>query len=153
MPYYCKNENIVFYDDLIKNCSYDYHTDESFNCLNPMCCEELIEIDENIIQTIVILNKKGYITSGSCSGHFGFLNETYIYFKANYNFETLPKGFIINDYRCYVSEIHKDFDYKDYGTIKRQNEIWETAKDLLEWAEALPDNKSGEFTRIKQIAA
>ena len=138
--YYCENDNLVFNDYMIEDYAYEYRgEEEGFYCLNITCCGELIKIDENIAETIVILNKKGYITIGSCSGHLGFLNEAYIQFKDNYNFETLPKGFIVRGYMNSI--VCKEFELKDFGTMKRQADIWETAKDLLEWAESLPDNK------------
>ena len=144
--YYCKNDNLIFYDYIVEDCMYEYRGDGEGNyCLNPMCCEELIKIDENIAKTIVILNSKGYITTESCSGHFGF-SDTYILFKNIYEFETLPNGFSRCSYNYNLIE-------KYYNEIiKSQAQIWETAKDLVEWAESLPDNKSGEFTKPKQTA-
>lgn len=54
----------------------------------------IVELDENIVDEIVLLNGKGYITTFCCGGHITEGEEgMYVAFIKNYNFKILPNGF------------------------------------------------------------
>ena len=138
--YLCINEEClnVFDGDYIKSYLMLNGINSNLFCPIRGCIGLLVEIDENIIETILILNKKGYRTLESCSGHLkGLGSSVYILFDDRYVFDTLPNGFSI-DY-AYYSENDMLIGKSINGDISdRQMEIWNTSKDLLEWAEALP---------------
>ena len=113
-----------------------------------------------IFPAVDLLNRKGYETIGSCSGHYGELQypETYIMFTEK-DFPFLPGGFVMETlnlldfsapteadkkkgllhhiepvtvYR--LTNEHKETDpYNLYAEILKAN------LDLLQWAIALPD--------------
>jgi tRNA(Phe) wybutosine-synthesizing methylase Tyw3 len=66
------------------------HDNKICNCRSP----ELAEIDDNITDVIITLNRKGYVTTDCCSGHIS-QNVTcvYVYFKKLYEFDFEPNGF------------------------------------------------------------
>lgn len=109
-------------------------------------------MDEMIIPTICILNKKGYKTVFSCSGHFtddlnsvGLMknDECYIAFDEDketllkFNL-TLPTGFAVEEDdtpdRLYKTCIRKVYDPR----YDRFVQILSTMKDLYIWALTLP---------------
>lgn len=48
------------------------------------CTGRIVEIDDNIVQAIILLNKAGYITEYCCSGHYyNKYPDPYIKFKYN----------------------------------------------------------------------
>lgn len=60
------------------------------NCLNGV-----VEIDSNILDIIVELNRKGYKTKHCCSGHISNLaSAAYIVMDSNTDFVIIPEGFI-----------------------------------------------------------
>ena len=58
------------------------------------CQGHVASIDENIAPAIIELNRRGYATEFSCSGHFNrsYL-DNYISFAAEVHLETAPEGF------------------------------------------------------------
>ena len=128
--------------------------------------DNVFEVDELIADTIKVLNKKGYYTRYSCSGHvsdfriyelhndynikdnIGYLMDdgsrlipytfttVYVFFDNNYNFQTLPDGFVKNN-----NVIEFIIDYYIDGVRKKNddiaNEIMFANRILLEWAMSL----------------
>ena len=102
---------------------------------------DLIEIDENLYETYLMLNEKGYCTRNCCSAHsFDDCPQTYIQFQEFYPFLSLPIDFKVEE-RSLDSDppyttISKAFD-RQMPSVGLQKQIWQTAKDVLEWAESL----------------
>ena len=115
-------------------------------------------VDQPLAYPISLLNKKGYKTLYSCSGHYYFVHETfhqemYILFDKVYQFDTLPDGFIkeittspegIERTRIFY-EIN---NYKTVGNEEVVKERWDfdpeievLSQRLMKWVENLPDYK------------
>ena len=117
----------------------------SCNCKD----NDYVEIDDKILDTIKLLNSKGYITEHCCSGHYGS-EQLYVIFNRLYAFneDKLPEGFYVdnkNTYRIYPrTSIHsKQFWTLDKETTKDDDSINsyidKINKDLYNWALSLPD--------------
>jgi hypothetical protein len=108
-----------------------YHAYTVGNCKK--CGENVAEVDDMIIDTIILLNKKGYKTKFCCSGH---LNEnhfgTYIMFINRP--DILPEGFYPTDMEC--MHLHSTRNPKGYEGFKKLLEI---NLNLYKWANELPD--------------
>lgn len=107
-------------------------------CPKASCNGQLIEVDELIMPTIIMLNEKGYATAFCCSGHFyqaDRASNCYIKFSEDYSdvLGRLPEGFVWED----DNTIRKNF------AVSSEREayfaVMETAKDLYLWAESLDD--------------
>lgn len=121
------------------------------------------EIDEMIFPAVELLNKKGYETIGSCSGHYGELQypETYIIFAEN-EFPFLPGGFVLEkqNRKAFSAPTKKDMkkgfvwhiepvtvysltnEHKETNPYNLYAEILKANLDLLQWAIALPDKNT-----------
>jgi hypothetical protein len=105
------------------------------NCKNDDCYGEMVEIDENFIQAISLLNKKGYYTVFCCSGH-PFKNKSiasYILFKQTVNLPYIPSKCNLDGDHCIR------YYFKAKNDVDQQLEILELAIDVLKWAIELPD--------------
>lgn len=95
--------------------------------------DDIIEIDEDIALTISILNKKGYYTKFSCSGHSKDPRLFELYHKNNHeNLNNKELGYVVNEnnkgydimmpytytlvYIMFVEDYN--FDYLPFGFIK-----------------------------------
>ena len=121
-------------------------------CFRPKCnCNESekVEIDDGILDSIRILNEKGYITEFCCSGHKeNTIFQCYIMFKNKEHFLDLPNGFTL--YKKGKAKGNKLLEYID----KEWNKKSETEKEsimidvwykLFVWCKKLP-NKNECFT-------
>ena len=113
-------------------CDYNF-------CPKLGCDGEVVEIDELMIPVIKTLNEKGYCTEYCCSGHYGDgYTNTYIKFSEWVELpEELPDGFVYEERgnvirKNYVDNLHPNQKYI---------EILNTTKDLIEWADNLPDEE------------
>lgn len=108
-------------------------------CPTPGCYGTVSDIDENVYETISILNGMGYKTRESCSGHtYGNNKSAYLILHPLVNpklFQTLPSKFVqdVNNLR----KISRLISAPD--VLHQLKEIGEAAYDLLEWAESIPD--------------
>ena len=113
--------------------------------------------DQALAYPVSMLNKKGYKTVYSCSGHYYLVHETYhqemyILFDKVYKFDNLPEGFeeetstnldgIDRTRIYYVIDNYKD----DKFTITKERPEFETelemlSQRLMKWVESLPENK------------
>ncbi len=122
------------------------------NCIHHQCnCQcggMFIEhIDDNIAESIIKLNHKGYRTANCCGGHEeqqtnkGFTN-IYISFSRKYKFTTAPTGFKMSK--------SKDPEYISYSNNTKKAKKAENGKPiqivieekllaLNEWIEQLPE--------------
>ena len=127
-----------------------YNTDKDHRIIG-----DLIECDDFIAPIISILNKKGYKTVWSCSGHMNetlykfdgklitMRNRCYIQFHQTVTIDDLviiPDGFSVD----YVNEnefqilIEKEFEIVGHECYL---EILDTMRLLLDWVNKLPENK------------
>lgn len=74
------------------------------SCWKDKCeCErgEYVEIDDEMVDIIVELNRKGYVTRNCCAGHMEYFDgipqpmNTYVQFHTVYPMPELPKEFIL----------------------------------------------------------
>lgn len=107
-------------------------------CPKESCEGDVIELDELIAPTIIKLNKKGYHTQYCCSGHWYSEHSTpYIYFHKDCEPPTCPESFSFEDTPDDTGKVIRA-KYVSSGSIKYDFVI-EVNKQLLQWAEALPD--------------
>ena len=118
---------------------YRYDRRDYNFCPKLGCDGEVVEIDELMIPVIKTLNEKGYCTEYCCSGHYGDgYTNTYIKFNEWVELPAaLPDGFIYEERgnvirKNYVDNLHPNQKYI---------EILNTTKDLIEWADNLPDEE------------
>lgn len=114
-------------------------------CLKTNCdCDKRFqeEIDNNMLDIIVALNKKGYRTSFCCGGHEdSSVLDLNIVFQKNYNL-SLPEGFKNEVTRWDMQRI----SYLDtkFSKVKDRRQVIDTKVAVLrEWAEGLPILESG----------
>ena len=73
------------------------------SCWEYRCkCGEMhyVEIDDEMVEIIVGLNHKGYITRNCCAGHIKRRNQpmtTYVQFQKTYPFGSIPSGFYLEE--------------------------------------------------------
>lgn len=111
-------------------------------CPKRGCRGDIVEIDDILIPTIVLLNEKGYYTTSSCSGHLDELNTTaYIMFDESIDkLPSTPPGFKMS------AAIHKDGGKNvtisktivGRSSIETFQMILTTALHLYAWAISLP---------------
>ena len=118
---------------------YRYDRRDYNFCPKLGCDGEVVEIDELMIPVIKTLNEKGYCTEYCCSGHYGDgYTNTYIKFSEWVELpEELPDGFVYEERgnvirKNYVDNLHPNQKYI---------EILNTTKDLIKWADNLPDEE------------
>lgn len=139
MPFICLNCYEIYED----NVSSLANTKGNIQCPKRTCCGDVVQVDELLLPTIILLNKKGYRTSYCCSGHFITCMEenSYIMFEHNCQPPTIPKGFH-GEYnfgtQAYV--IRKWF--KEDVEKERVENILNTALEIYKWADSLPENEN-----------
>lgn len=104
----------------------------------PKILPERIIVDYLIAPILEILNKKGYKTIASCSGHWDRTScKSYICFSEDYGFKKIPSMFTFRHiYNDYIIE-HRIYRRSDINiTIF---EITKSLNDLYEWALSLPN--------------
>jgi len=122
---------------------------------------DFFEVDELLAVPLQILNRKGYHTACSCAGHpfdpvfmdraedgdwepfcaEGFLRcISYITFFGEYDFPTLPEGFVKD--RAAAGDRISFEHAKDGDYWKTMCSVMDAMKSLHDWAEGLPDLSS-----------
>jgi len=139
MPFICL-DCYEIYEDNIKETE---NKNGNIRCPKRTCYGDVVQIDELLIPTIILLNKKGYRTSYCCSGHFttSMYENAYIMFKHNCQPPTIPKGF--NGEYNFASQayvIRKWF--KEDVEKERVENTLTTALELYKWADSLPENEN-----------
>lgn len=91
--------------------------------------KNIVLLDKNIIDILVLLNKKGYMTRFSCGGH-AYKRYIFIYinFLEEYRFDILPEFFIYEGKRLF---------YRNTKEKQKQKDIDHKISMLREWAEQL----------------
>ena len=133
---YCKECGKVFETEHI-HMQFEYGDGK---CPTEGCKGNAFGIDENMIIPIMLLNKKGYDTKWTCSGHvFEPIQDAYIVFASDKSFpDTLPVGWYKDD-ECQNCIRVKNSGRK-VNPVLRQMVILKNMENLLEWAVALPNN-------------
>lgn len=97
------------------------------------CDGKVVDIDDNILQTITQLNQKGYPTAFCCAGHT-WANDPYIVFEDSVYIDAFP-----NLPKAFKSEIIHDSALRIYksissnSVIEKQKHLMQAALDLIEW--------------------
>lgn len=114
--------------------------DEFGNIMCPRynCRSSVIELDEWIAETIIILNNKGYQTAYCCSGHlYDEVCETYIKFEDEDCVpSSIPEGFKLesgNTIRCRID------CFFELDSVTRYKKLTEANLNLIKWADELED--------------
>ena len=109
---------------------HEYHPYNVGSC--KFCNEVVCEMDDMIIDSIIILNKKGYNTQFCCSGH---LSEKFIttYIKFVENPQTAPIGFRL-DGDCIRYPLSK-LGVDGFEQILNAN------LEIYKWATSLPNKE------------
>lgn len=114
---------------------------EEYSCPIKDCSGEVVELDEMITPTIILLNKKGYHTSYCCAGHIdkdcGYISFTE-YDGMEYE-EYLPDHYPEGTF-TYQPEQKSIFRWKfesEDFTGERLMEIGEVHKRIYDWAAEL----------------
>lgn len=118
-------------------------------CPKKSCQGKMVEVDELMLPTIILLNQKGYITEYCCSGH---INDCYPYilfdnyinrmFSENYLkelFKDIPEPWYIDD----TDSLHRvalrcDLKNDNISIVELQKFICDINIKLLEFVNALP---------------
>lgn len=128
-----------FYEIKLEPTYHPYHVGDCDKCGGVVC-----EIDDLIVDTIIVLNKKGWTTKFCCSGHLnknnGFVG-TYIFFEKLP--DTHPQGFYKDSRNCIRPVVRKNafVGLEGYDTLVRLN------RSMYEWALTLPSHPD----RIKKV--
>ena len=126
-----------FYEIKLEPKYHPYHVGDCDKCGEVVC-----EIDDLIVDTIIVLNRKGWTTKYCCSGHLnkdnGFVT-TYIYFEKPP--KTHPQGFR-KDRDCIRPVVRDDafVGLQGYDILVKLN------RNMYEWALKLPSHPD----RIKE---
>jgi len=102
------------------------------------CHGDIVELDELIAPTIILLNQKGYITKFCCSGHWYEMSSTpYIFFYEDCVPDTIPESFKWDEHKEFNSTMRARYEPNEveskYDWVFRVNkELYEWAKDLEE---------------------
>ena len=115
-------------------------------CPNKLCSHQLSEMDELIVTSIAILNRKGYKTNASCSGHvYNGELTVYISFEdclgENENFIP-PENFQYFENKSSESKSILKNRIAKYP-LTEQERMWlltELNIELLNWSQNLPTN-------------
>jgi len=114
--------------------------------------QEYFEIDDLIAPSVQILNRKGYITAGCCSGHWYTrgISESYVMFEEGVSLQGLPElpdGFEVYypfreileripdptpELRAKLGNKHWRI-IKKYSSVSDVSDIGESMKRLHEW--------------------
>lgn len=122
-------------DSLVQDSMHKTEFGEVF-CPKTSCHGYVIELDELIAPVIIVLNKKGYMTRFSCSGHWYKYSTPYIVFEDEEHLpDSLPKHFTLEGNNV----IRYEFDNEQSVELKF-NELLEINKSLLKWATLLDEN-------------
>jgi hypothetical protein len=122
-----------FYDGKFLNQEYS----EIF-CPKSNCHSEVIELDELIAPTIILLNQKGYFTKFCCAGHWYEPSSTpYIYFHEEYIPDTIPISFTWDDHKDRMDTIRARYVHNENET--KYDFVTRVNKELYEWALSLPE--------------
>jgi hypothetical protein len=132
---------------LCLNCYKAYRNNKCKTCVN-----KAVEVDELLIPTITVLNKKGYKTKYCCSGHLTKKdNNCYIFFEESVTLPYAPRGYTYeNGYNLFTAKYSGTEHYwksniiRKYfrGSINKSTLLYNAIK-LLNWAESLPTLKTG----------
>jgi hypothetical protein len=142
---------------MCEDCFEQYNIKRRSGLYCKECDGNLVEIDENFIEAIILLNKKGYYTMFCCAGHPNpkDVHSAYIMFEDGSILPYLPKGYL------YDKDLTPNINYenswdKGYGVRiyfknddlpKLQKEILESAINVLDWAISLPDRNDNNYEK------
>ncbi|RXZ78014.1 hypothetical protein EBB07_28570 [Paenibacillaceae bacterium] len=119
------------------------------DCPKHSCHGDVVQIDELIAPTIILLNQKGYATKYCCSGHWysDHPPNAYIMFEGEVEkFRVLPQGFkydvdTINSKRTYYAGNTIRNNYNDSDNLSKFEFVLSSNKRLYDWAVSLPHFK------------
>jgi hypothetical protein len=113
------------------------------------CAGEVINADENIVPALIELNRKGYYTNFSCSGHptRAYL-DCYISFDKGIELENGPEGFQLQKAQDEHMDIHtvirKDIWDEEWAVIAVEDRLKIVADiniSILKWAKSLKERE------------
>lgn len=157
-----KNAKIVPKNAEYCDCSYhdkdinDYVCANCFFTVDKCGCSHddvLIKVDRKIQEAVRILNLRKIKTEFCCEGHYrcvpGEINprtNTYVKFKEDYPFQTLPEGF-----ENLGQAISFDYDLLEYTRESFEDQKEKNLKNLVEWAKNVDVPRTYPYVFIKDV--
>ncbi|RYI30454.1 hypothetical protein EVU96_08560 [Bacillus infantis] len=112
---------------------------EEYVCPKNSCQGDIVELDELIAPTIILLNQKGYITKFCCSGHWYDSHiAPYIYFYEDCEPESIPNSFTWDKWDTDKEKPTIRASYDENTGESRYDFVTRVNKELYEWAISLP---------------
>jgi hypothetical protein len=150
--FFCDNcFNTYFIDLNVKNHNLEYpYIFVSMYCTNCESEGNVFEVDENIIDSIALLNKKGYTTRYSCGGHeYEDDSAGYIQFESSMKnkeiFTTLPESWILEDLTN-KKDIYKSYIIRQKDKLSKHftnEQLLKVNNELYDWVVSLPNIRKG----------
>lgn len=115
------------------------------DCECPRFPQTLLQIDRGIQRVVRTLNRKGYVTTGCCEGHYneGGYSATYICFLEDYSAlhaSPLPDGFTFDKGKFGVIYVYPRGESEERFTARHVSRLIA----LHQWADNLPENMDAE---------
>lgn len=113
-----------------------------YRCPKRNCTGNVVEIDDLMVNTIILLNEKGYYTKSCCSGHLEEILPTAHITFSEYTpqLPNIPKGYsmseiITEDGECRTTITRK---FSGINSVQLFQNILTNALQTYEWAIELP---------------
>lgn len=152
MAFYCFCCD-TFFDSIVEHLPKSRFNPNLPQCPHAHCLNELVEIDDGIAAIVVALNKKGYITKNSCSGHIyesspylsiGMCDDLPIAREIEKRVPNLPEGFMYETSpecnKVFITkrwDIKRDRNYEENLELKM--DMQKSSIELGMWVKKLPD--------------
>lgn len=125
------------------------------SCWEYRCkCGEMhyVEIYDEMVEIIIGLNHKGYITRNCCAGHIKGRNQpitTYVQFQKTYPFDSIPSGFFLEEQETddgIVNNVIRTVPFQG----NRKDGFYAEVGGLILNQEALEDNRKAYINELKE---
>lgn len=111
-----------------------------------------VEIDDEMVEIIISLNHKGYITRNCCAGHIKRRNQpmtTYVQFRNIYPFGSIPSGFSLEEQETDDGIVNNVIRTIPFQGNRKEGFYAEVGGVILNQA-ALEDNRKAYINELKK---
>ncbi|MEY8369822.1 hypothetical protein AALA24_13825 [Anaerovoracaceae bacterium 42-11] len=111
-----------------------------------------VEIDDEMVEIIIDLNHKGYITRNCCAGHIKRRNQpmtTYVQFQKTYPFSSIPSGFYLEEQETddgIVNNVIRTIPFQG----NRKDGFYAEVGGVILSQETLEDNRKAYINELKK---